>query len=63
MTHPHNPHLLRTYPQEARQRAERLVLERRGEYETEWAELWSTSGKSGYSAETLRVARALGRGR
>jgi transposase len=42
------------YPVEVRQRAVRLVLEHRGEYETEWAAICSISGKMGCSAETLR---------
>jgi transposase len=42
------------YPVEVRQRAVRLVLEHRGEYETEWAAICSISGKIGCSAETLR---------
>jgi transposase len=42
------------YPVEVRQRAVRLVLEHRGEYETEWAAICSISGKLGCSAETLR---------
>jgi len=42
------------YPVEVRQRAVRLVLEHRGEYETEWAAICSISGKIGCTAETLR---------
>src|ERR1700691_3820975 len=42
------------YPVEVRQRAVRLVLEHRGEYETEWAAICSISAKMGCSAETLR---------
>lgn len=42
------------YPVEVRQRAVRLVLEHRGEYETEWAAICSIAGKIGCSAETLR---------
>jgi transposase len=42
------------YPIEVRQRAVRLVLEHRGEYETEWAAICSISGKIGCTAETLR---------
>jgi len=42
------------YPVEVRQRAVRLVLEHRGEYQTEWAAICSISGKIGCSAETLR---------
>jgi transposase len=42
------------YPVEVRQRAVRLVLEHRGEYETEWAVICSISAKMGCSAETLR---------
>ena len=42
------------YPVEVRQRAVRLVLEYRGEYETEWAAICSISAKIGCSAETLR---------
>ena len=39
---------------EVRQRAVRLVLEHRGEYETGWAAICSIAGKIGCSAETLR---------
>lgn len=42
------------YSVEVRQRAVWLVLERRGEYETEWAAICSIAGKIGCSAETLR---------
>jgi transposase len=42
------------YSVEVRQRAVRLVLEHRGEYETEWAAICSIAGKIGCSAETLR---------
>lgn len=42
------------YPVEVRQRAVRLVLEHRDEYETEWAAICSISAKMGCSAETLR---------
>jgi transposase-like protein len=42
------------YPVEVRQRAVRLVLEHRGEYQTEWAAICLISGKIGCSAETLR---------
>jgi transposase len=42
------------YPLEVRQRAMRLVLEHRGDYETEWAAICSIAGKIGCSAETLR---------
>jgi transposase len=42
------------YPVEVRERAVRLVLEHRGEYETEWAAICSISAKMGCSAETLR---------
>jgi transposase len=42
------------YPVEVRQRAVRLVLEHRGEYETEWAAITSIAQKMGCTAETLR---------
>jgi transposase len=42
------------YSVEVRQRAVRLVLEHRGEYETEWAAICSIAGKIGCSPETLR---------
>ena len=42
------------YPVEVRERAVRLVLEHRGEYETKWAAISSVAGKIGCSAETLR---------
>lgn len=42
------------YPVEVRERAVRLVLEHRDEYETKWAAISSIAGKIGCSAETLR---------
>jgi transposase len=42
------------YPAEVRERAVRLVLEHRGEYETEWAAIRSIAGKFGVGQETLR---------
>lgn len=42
------------YPVEVRERAVRLVVEHRGEYETEWAAMTSVAEKCGMTAETLR---------
>jgi transposase len=42
------------YPVEVRERAVRLVLEHRGEYETEWAAILSIAEKTGVGKETLR---------
>ena len=42
------------YPAEVRERAVRLVLEHRGEYETEWAAIRSIAEKFGVGQETLR---------
>jgi transposase len=42
------------YPLEVRERAVRLVLEHRGEYESEWAAICSIAQKCGMTAETLR---------
>ena len=42
------------YPAEVRERAVRLVMEHRGEYETEWAAITSIAQKCGMTAETLR---------
>jgi transposase len=42
------------YPAEVRERAVRLVLEHRGEYESEWAALTSIAQKCGMTPETLR---------
>ena len=43
------------YPREVRERAVRLVLEHRGEYETEAAAIRSIAGKLDVGAESLRV--------
>jgi len=45
---------VRRYPVEVRERAVRLVLEHRDEYETKWAAITSIAEKFGCSAETLR---------
>jgi transposase len=42
------------YPTEVRERAVRLVIEHRDEYETKWAAITSIAEKFGCSAETLR---------
>lgn len=42
------------YPVEVRERAVRLVVEHRDEYETKWAAITSVAEKFGCSAETLR---------
>jgi len=42
------------YPVEVRERAVRLVLEHRGEYQTEWAAITSIAAKCGMTAETPR---------
>jgi transposase len=42
------------YPAEVRERAVRLVLEHRRDYETEWAAICSIAQKCGMTAETLR---------
>jgi transposase len=42
------------YPVEVRERAVRLVMEHRGEYESEWAAICSIAQKCGMTAETLR---------
>jgi transposase len=42
------------YPAEVRERAVRLVMEHRGEYESEWAAIRSIAEKCGMTAETLR---------
>jgi len=42
------------YPAEVRERAVRLVVEHRGEYESEWAAIASVAQKCGMTAETLR---------
>jgi transposase len=42
------------YPTEVRERAVRLVIEHRGQYETKWAAITSVAEKFGCSAETLR---------
>lgn len=43
------------YPQEVRERAVRLLLEHRPEYETEWAAIRSIAEKVGVHKETLRI--------
>jgi transposase len=45
---------VKRYPVEVRERAVRLVLEHRDEYETKWAAITSVAEKIGCSAETLR---------
>ncbi len=42
------------YPVEVRERSVRLVMEHRGEYQTEWAAITSIAQKCGMTAETLR---------
>jgi transposase len=42
------------FPVEVRERAVRLVLEHRDEYETKWAAICSVAEKIGCSGETLR---------
>ncbi len=42
------------YPAEVRERAVRLVMEHRGEYESEWAAIGSIAQKCGMTPETLR---------
>ena len=42
------------YPREVRERAVRMVLEHRHEYESQWAAITSIAGKFGMTAETLR---------
>jgi len=42
------------YSPEVRERAVRMVMEHRGEYETEWATITSIAHKIGCSTETLR---------
>ena len=42
------------YSPEVRERAVRLVLEHRDEYDSEWAAIRSIAGKLGCSSETLR---------
>jgi transposase-like protein len=42
------------YPAEVREQAVWLVMEHRGEYQTEWAPIWSIAEKCGITAETLR---------
>ena len=44
----------RRYSPEVRERAVRLVLEHRSEYDSEWAAIGSISEKIGCTAETLR---------
>jgi len=48
------PRTNKRYPVEVRERAVRLVLEHRDEYETKWIAICSVAQKIGCSAETLR---------
>ena len=57
----------RRYSPEVRERAVRMVLERRSDYPSEWAAIVSIAGKIGCTTETLRnwvrraeVMRAVG---
>jgi transposase-like protein len=43
------------YPAEVRERAVRMVVDHRHEYESEWAAIRSIAGKLGMSPETLRL--------
>jgi transposase len=43
------------YPQEARERAVRMVQEHRGRYPSEWAAITSIAGKLGVGTEALRL--------
>jgi transposase-like protein len=43
------------YPQELRERAVRLLLEHRREYDSEWAAIRSIAEKVGVHKETLRI--------
>jgi len=43
------------YSPEVRERAVRMVLEHRGEYESEWKAIVSIAGKIGCTGETLRA--------
>ncbi len=42
------------YPREVRERAVRMVLEHRADYESEWSAITSIAEKFGMTAETLR---------
>jgi transposase len=42
------------YPREVRERAVKMVLEHRHEYDSQWAAITSIAGKFGMTAETLR---------
>jgi len=42
------------YPQEVKDRTVRLVLDRRGDYPTEWAAITAIAAKSGITKETVR---------
>jgi transposase len=46
---------VKRYPVEVRERAVRLVLEHRDEYDSEWAAISSIAEKFGCTAETLRA--------
>src|SRR6266851_5082697 len=43
------------YPEEVRERAVRLLLEHRREYDSEWAAIRSIAEKVGVHKETLRI--------
>ena len=52
---------LKRYSPEVRDRAVRMVMDHRGEFQSQWAAIQSVASKLGFTAETLRLQYVGGR--